>query len=233
MKQRIGSLTTIMFIATITAADLQNNTPVVINTNTGEDCNIGQYSIVKNCKLGNNVTIDAHCVIENCDIGDNAVINSHCVLKDSTFEPQVKIGPFAHVSERSIVHKCAAIGTFVQVKRSKIQEGAKAMHFAYLGDATIGKRVNIGAGTITCNYNGVSKFKTIIEDDAFIGSNTTIIAPRIIGKGAYVAAGSVVTKDVPEESLAIERTSGQINKEGYAPKLRERYRQAQQKNHSY
>lgn len=222
--------TAIICSSYISASD-QNSTHVVVNTQVGEHCTIGHYSIIKNCIVGNNVTIDAHCVLENCVIGDNAVINSHCVLKDSTFESQAKIGPFAHISEKSIIRQCAVIGTFVQVKRSEVNKYSKAMHFAYLGDTTLGERVNIGAGTVMCNYNGVSKNKTIIQDDAFIGSNTTIIAPRTIGKRAIVAAGSVVTEDVPDDCLTIVRPPAQINKEGYAPKLRERYKQqAQQHN---
>lgn len=229
MKAALLCATALCTMRVVTCNQQDNH---IVNTHMGKQCNVSRSSTLKNCILGNNVTVNDHCSIENCTIGDNTVINSHCSLKDSTIESEAKIGPFAHISEKSTIRKSAAIGTFVQVKRSEIGEGTKAMHLAYLGDARIGKCVNIGAGTVLCNYNGVSKHATYIQDNAFIGSNTTIIAPRTIGKGAFVAAGSVITKDIPEESLAIERAT-QINKDGYAPTLRERYRQLAQQTKAH
>jgi bifunctional UDP-N-acetylglucosamine pyrophosphorylase/glucosamine-1-phosphate N-acetyltransferase len=175
-------------------------------TNIGTSCSIGHFSIIKNCTLGNNVTIYSHCVLENAVIEDNA-----------------KIGPFAHIEEGTTIMQYAEIGNFVEVKRSTIGQGTKAKHLSYLGDTTTGQKVNIGAGTITCNYNGVSKHKTNIGDNTLIGSNNCLVAPIEIGKGSITGAGSTLTQNVPEDTLAIARSSEQINKEGYASKLLNKY----------
>ena len=131
------------------------------------------------------------------------------------------IGPFAHIRPQSIVGENAHVGNFVELKKTTIGRGSKANHLAYLGDATIGDGVNIGAGTITCNYDGVSKHPTVIEDEVFIGSDSQLIAPVRVGRGAYVAAGSSITADVPPDSLAIAR-GRQENKVGWAVKRRAR-----------
>ena len=130
-----------------------------------------------------------------------------------------QVGPFAHIRHHSRVHDYGAIGNFVEVKNSTIGTHAKAKHLSYLGDAHIGSQVNIGAGTITCNYDGKQKHKTFIEDGAYIGCNNALIAPVTIGKNSFTAAGSVITENVPEDALAIARAR-QTNKEGYAKKLR-------------
>jgi bifunctional UDP-N-acetylglucosamine pyrophosphorylase/glucosamine-1-phosphate N-acetyltransferase len=127
------------------------------------------------------------------------------------------IGPFAYVRPENILVRNVKIGTFVEVKKSKFDEGAKVPHLSYIGDATVGKNVNIGAGTITCNFSGLEgnkKNPTLIEDDVFIGSHSTLVAPLVIRKGAYTAAGSVITQEVPEDSLAIARAQ-QVNKIGW------------------
>ena len=132
-----------------------------------------------------------------------------------------RIGPFAHIRPQSDVGEDAHVGNFVELKKTVLGRGSKANHLAYLGDATIGEKVNIGAGTITCNYDGVSKNPTIIEDGAFIGSDSQLVAPVRIGKGAYVAAGSSITQDVPAGALGIARGT-QVNKEGWVERRKSR-----------
>jgi bifunctional UDP-N-acetylglucosamine pyrophosphorylase/glucosamine-1-phosphate N-acetyltransferase len=136
------------------------------------------------------------------------------VIVDSHVSRGATLGPFAHIRPMSEVGEGAHIGNFVELKKTSLGRGAKAGHLAYLGDATIGEQVNIGAGTITCNYDGVHKHQTIIEDGAFIGSDSQLVAPVRVGKGAYVAAGSSITMDVPADSLAIARGK-QVNKDGW------------------
>jgi len=131
------------------------------------------------------------------------------------------IGPFARIRGGAVLGKDVHLGNFVEVKKSRIGDGTKAGHLSYLGDAEIGTKTNIGAGTITCNYDGVNKDKTIIGNNVFIGSNASLVAPVSIGDGAYTASGSVITEDVPADALALGRAR-QENKDGYAPKLRER-----------
>lgn len=156
--------------------------------------------------------------IKNCEIGEQTVIKQS-VAHDSKIGARVNIGPFAHIRPLSDIHDDVKIGNFVEVKKSIVEEGSKASHLSYIGDAEIGKGVNIGCGTITVNYDGERKYKTIIEDDAFIGCNSNLVAPVTVKRGSYVAAGSTITKDVPEKALSIAR-SRQVNKEGYADKLK-------------
>lgn len=183
----------------------------------------GVYILGKS-RIGNGCKIGPFTTIKNCILEDNVTVHSNSVLEGSTVRSKAEVGPFAHISEGSDIQEKAVIGNFVEVKRSTIGQGSKAKHLSYLGDTQTGKEVNIGAGTITCNYNGVSKHKTIIGDNAFIGSNSTIVAPVIIGSKAMTGAGSTITKDVPAESLAIAR-SQQTNKDGYAPKILAQYRE--------
>src|SRR4029079_7619399 len=138
-------------------------------------------------------------------------IHSHCVIKNSFIQSHAHVGPFAHLRSQTTIGQNSAIGNFVEVKNSTIDTHSKAKHLTYIGDATIGSHVNIGAGTITCNYDGINKHKTIIEDNAFIGSNNTLVAPITIGNNAFTAAGSTITYDVADNALAIAR-SHQINK---------------------
>jgi bifunctional UDP-N-acetylglucosamine pyrophosphorylase/glucosamine-1-phosphate N-acetyltransferase len=164
--------------------------------------------------IGEDVTVYPNCRITNSHVASGCVIYENCSVDSATLESGVKIGPFARVRPDTILRKGARIGNFVELKKTTMGEGSKANHLAYLGDATIGSDVNIGAGTITCNYDGVNKHPTIIEDDVFIGSDSQLIAPVKVGKGAYVAAGSSITEDVPAGSLAIAR-GRQVNKEGW------------------
>ncbi len=174
----------------------------------------GDTSIGENCEIG------PMCYLENARIGNDCkVIYSHLVQVHG--EDGVKIGPFANLRPGTLLAENAKIGDFVEIKNSKVGKGSKVPHLSYVGDAEIGSGVNVGAGTITCNYDGFDKFKTIIEDEVFIGSNNTLVAPVRIGRGSYTAAGSTINKDVPEDALAIGRAR-QENKEGYAKKLRQK-----------
>ncbi|MGD1104114.1 MAG: bifunctional UDP-N-acetylglucosamine diphosphorylase/glucosamine-1-phosphate N-acetyltransferase GlmU [Terriglobia bacterium] len=167
-------------------------------TRLGSGCRLEPYSTIIDSTLADDVTVRQSCVITNCEIGAG-----------------VTIGPFAHLRDGAVIEPAARIGNFVEVKKSTIGRGAKALHLTYLGDATVGARANIGAGTITCNYDGEKKNPTTIEDEVFIGSGNMLVAPVRIGKGSYTAAGSTITEDVPPESLAIGR-GRQVNKEGWA-----------------
>ena len=168
--------------------------------------------------IGKNCRIQEFSSIESSTIGDNCDILPHTIIKDSSIGTNINIGPFAHIREYSHIGENVVLGNFVEVKKSTIGKGTTAKHLAYLGDAIIGANVNIGAGTITCNYNGLTKHQTIIKDNAFIGSNNTLIAPVTIETDAYTAAGSVISENVPAEALAISRAR-QVNKEGYARQL--------------
>jgi bifunctional UDP-N-acetylglucosamine pyrophosphorylase/glucosamine-1-phosphate N-acetyltransferase len=148
--------------------------------------------------------------ISESSIGDHAVIKDATVIEGSRIGAGAAIGPFAHIRPGSEIGQQAKIGNFVELKKARIGKGAKASHLSYLGDAEIGSGVNIGAGTITCNYDGMNKHRTIIEDDVFIGSDSQLVAPVKIGRGAYVGAGSTITKDVPPGSLAVSRAEQKI-----------------------
>lgn len=155
--------------------------------------------------LGNNVHIGAGCVIKDCDIGDDSIISPYTVMEDSELKRHNTIGPFARLRPGNTLEDEVHVGNFVEVKKSKIGYGTKAGHLSYLGDSEIGREVNIGAGTITCNYDGAFKHKTVIEDDAFIGSDTQLVAPVTVGKGATVGAGTTVTRDVAPGVLTVTR----------------------------
>ena len=152
--------------------------------------------------------------IENCTIGQGTVIKQS-VLKDSKIGKEVNVGPFAHIRPETTVGNEVRVGNFVELKKSVIGDNTKVPHLSYIGDANFGENINIGCGTITVNYDGKDKHVTTIEDNSFIGCNSNLVAPVTIKKGSYVAAGSTITDDVPEKSLAIARAR-QTNKEGYA-----------------
>jgi bifunctional UDP-N-acetylglucosamine pyrophosphorylase/glucosamine-1-phosphate N-acetyltransferase len=166
-------------------------------------------------RIGSNCEIQAGTRIVNSTLADNVLIQNYCVIKDSTIETGAILGPFAHIRPDSIVGPGAHVGNFTELKKTHLGRGSKANHLAYLGDATIGEGVNIGAGVITCNYDGVNKHPTIIEDDVFVGTDSQLVAPVKLGKGSYVGAGSSITEDVPPGALAIGR-GRQVNKEGWA-----------------
>lgn len=177
--------------------------------------------VLNGTRIGRNCNIEAFTILDNAIIADNVTIYSHCVIKDSKIESFAHVGPFAHLRNQALVGEKATIGNFVEIKQSTVGKESKAKHLTYIGDATVGNNVNIGAGTITCNHNGIEKQKTVIEDHAYIGSNNTLVAPIKIGKNAFTAAGSVITETVPADALAIGR-SRQVNKEHYAPKLKDK-----------
>jgi len=151
--------------------------------------------------IGEACVIRAGARITNSRLGDNVMVKDHSVIADSQIESNCSLGPFAHLRMNALLEEKATVGNFVEVKKSRLKRGAKAMHLTYLGDATIGERTNIGAGTVTCNYDGVNKHETIIEDDVKIGSDTMLVAPVRVGARSMTGAGSVVTKDVPPDSL--------------------------------
>ena len=151
--------------------------------------------------IGEGCVIRAGARITNSRLGDNVVVKDHSIIVDSQIESNCAVGPFAHLRMNAVLEEKATVGNFVEVKKSRLKRGTKAMHLTYLGDATIGERTNIGAGTVTCNYDGVRKHETIIEDDVKIGSDTMLVAPVRVGARSMTGAGSVVTKDVPPDSL--------------------------------
>lgn len=172
-------------------------------------CTIGGASVI-----GSGCDIEQNVSISGCSIGDDCHIKASSVLEDSELGEDVAVGPMAHLRPGSKLGSRVKIGNFVETKKITMGEGSKASHLTYLGDAEIGREVNIGCGTITCNYDGVNKHKTIIGDDVFIGSDVQLVAPVSVGRNSLVAAGTTVTTDVPPDSLAIARTP-QVNKEGW------------------
>lgn len=171
-------------------------------------------------RIGGRCEIFSGVRIVDSTVDDDVVIDNFCVIFKSRIARGAHVGPFARLRPESIVGEDAHVGNFVELKKTTLGRGAKASHLSYLGDATIGEKVNVGAGTITCNYDGTAKHPTIIEDGAFIGSDTQLIAPVRVGRGAYVAAGSSITHDVPPDALAIARGK-QVNKEGWVARKKE------------
>lgn len=164
--------------------------------------------------IGSNVKIGANTQIKNSIIGDHVEILANCVIEDAVIGQGSRIGPFARLRPESVLANDVHIGNFVEIKKSSVAAGSKINHLSYIGDATVGGKVNIGAGTITCNYDGVNKFRTVIEDGAFIGSNSQLVAPVTIGKNATIGAGSTITKDSPENQLTLSRAK-QISLAGW------------------
>lgn len=170
--------------------------------------------------VGEKVTIETGAVIKDSRIGSETHIKPYSVITGSETENGTAVGPFAHLRPGSVLKKGARVGNFVEMKKSVLGEGSKANHLTYLGDSEVGEDVNIGAGTITCNYDGYSKFRTVIEDGAFIGSGTNLVAPVKVGSGSVIGAGSTISKDVPEDSLSLTRPE-QKTVDGWARKRRE------------
>jgi bifunctional UDP-N-acetylglucosamine pyrophosphorylase/glucosamine-1-phosphate N-acetyltransferase len=165
-------------------------------------------------KIGEDCRIRSYSVIENSTLSSHVLVNPGCILEDAHVHSRAKLGPYARIRPGSEIGEEAHIGNFVETKKVRIGKGSKANHLSYLGDAEIGSGVNIGAGTITCNYDGVHKHRTLIEDKVFVGSDSTLVAPIVIGEGSYIGAGSCITEDVPAESLALGRAR-QTTKEGW------------------
>lgn len=205
---------------------MRNGVTIVDPSNTyiGSDVVIGQDTVLlPGTILKGNTTIGSECMIgpfseiEDCEVGDNTVIRQSAAFK-SSIGSDVNIGPFAHIRPDSAIQDEVKIGNFVEIKKAVIGKASKASHLSYIGDAEVGADVNIGCGSITVNYDGKNKFLTKIEDGVFIGCNSNLVAPLTIGKGAYVAAGSTITNNVPGEALSIARAR-QVNKENYVEKL--------------
>ncbi len=165
-------------------------------------------------RLGRDCLIEPGVIVTDCRIGDGVHIKAGSVLAESQLGPQCAIGPMAHLRPGTVLAGHNKLGNFVETKKAVLGEKSQASHLTYLGDTEIGKNVNIGCGTITCNYDGVNKHRTVIEDDVFVGSDTQFVAPVRIGRGSLIAAGSTITQDVPPDSLALARTP-QVNKEGW------------------
>jgi bifunctional UDP-N-acetylglucosamine pyrophosphorylase/glucosamine-1-phosphate N-acetyltransferase len=170
-------------------------------------------------RIGTASRVRSYCVIRDMEIGDGVMILPGCVMRESKIADGAVIGPYSHLRPGSEIGEGAHLGNFVETKKTKLGKASKANHLTYLGDTEIGAGVNIGAGTITCNYDGVFKHKTVIEDGAFVGSDSTLVAPVRIGKGAYIGAASCITDDVPEDALALARAR-QVVKEGWAGEKR-------------
>jgi bifunctional UDP-N-acetylglucosamine pyrophosphorylase/glucosamine-1-phosphate N-acetyltransferase len=171
-------------------------------------------------RIGSECRIRSYSVIENCTLGNDVLIRQSCVLADSTIADQANIGPFAHLRPGSEIGEAVHIGNFVETKKARLHKGVKAGHLSYLGDTEIGENTNIGAGVITCNYDGIHKHPTKIGRDAFIGSDSTLVAPVTIGDGAFVGAGSCITRNIPAEALALARAQ-QVVKQGWSRARRE------------
>ena len=175
--------------------------------------------LLGNTRIGRVAAFVLTTVIQDSEIGDGVMIRPGCVMEDSRVAAGAVMGPYSHLRPGSEIGEGAHVGNFVETKKIKLGKGSKANHLTYLGDAEIGAGVNIGAGTITCNYDGVNKHTTVIEDGVFIGSDSTLVAPVRVGKGAYVGAASCITEDVPADALAVGRAR-QIVKEGWAREKR-------------
>ena len=185
--------------------------------------------IIGQTKIGSDCRIRSYSVITNCDIGDKVLIRPGCIMESSIVRDGAQIGPYSHLRPGSDVGEGAHVGNFVETKKTKLGKGSKANHLSYLGDAVIGEGVNIGAGTITCNYDGVNKHQTILEDGVFVGSDSTLVAPVTIGKGAYIGAGSCITDDVPPDALAVGR-GRQVKKQGWAAERRAKLQAEKQRS---
>ncbi len=171
--------------------------------------------VLGHTRIGSNCRIRSYSVLDNCTLGDGVLVRNGCILDSSTVGDGAQLGPYAHLRPESQIGARAHVGNFVETKKTILGEGSKANHLSYLGDAVIGSGTNIGAGVITCNYDGVKKHRTTIGDGVFVGSDSTLVAPITLENGSYVAAGSTITEHVPEDALALGRTR-QVTKPGWA-----------------
>lgn len=181
----------------------------------GQDSSFDVNCIVEGkVVVGSNVKVGANCILRDCEIGDNVVIEANSIIEQAIVGDHCTVGPYARLRPGAVMKEKAKVGNFVEMKKTVLGKGSKANHLTYLGDTEVGENANIGAGTITCNYDGVNKFKTSIGDGAFIGSNSSLVAPAVIGKGATVGAGSIINKEVPDGELAVARAK-QRNIQGW------------------
>ena len=180
-------------------------------TSSGQDCFIDANVILDGTiEIGNNVRIGPNCLIRNTIIGDNVEILSHCVIEDAKIGAASRIGPFARIRPETRLADCVHVGNFVEIKKSTVDSGSKINHLSYIGDTRMGSRVNVGAGTITCNYDGAYKHLTEIGDDVFIGSDTQLVAPVKVGDAATIGAGSTITREVPAGELVLSRSPQRV-----------------------
>lgn len=208
-KHMRNGVTIIDPLTTFIEADVQIGQDTVINPGSFIK---GKSIIGQDCLIGPNTEIS------NCEIGDGTEV-LQSVVHESSIGSFVKIGPFAHVRPQSDIKDSVKIGNFVEIKKTVFGKGSKASHLSYIGDAEVGENVNIGCGSITVNYDGKNKYLTKIEDNVFIGCNSNLVAPVTVGEGAYVAAGSTITEDVPQQALSVARAR-QVNKEDYVKNLK-------------
>jgi bifunctional UDP-N-acetylglucosamine pyrophosphorylase/glucosamine-1-phosphate N-acetyltransferase len=192
------------------------------STHVEADCEVEADAVIRpftilagRTRVAGGASVGPYCQLVDTEVGPGAVVKDHCLLEACALEEGAAVGPFSHLRPETRVGRRAKVGNFVELKKTLLAEGSKAPHLSYLGDASIGPGVNVGAGTITCNYDGAAKHPTQIEAGAFVGSNSTLVAPVRIGAGAYVAAGSTITQDVPEDALALGRAR-QVVKPGWA-----------------
>jgi bifunctional UDP-N-acetylglucosamine pyrophosphorylase/glucosamine-1-phosphate N-acetyltransferase len=183
--------------------------------NVGADTTLEPYvQLLGKTTIGQDCRIRSYSVIQDSTLGDGVLVRNGCILDDATVENAAVLGPYSHLRPGSEIGEAAHLGNFVETKKVRLGKGSKANHLTYLGDAVIGAGVNVGAGVITCNYDGVHKNTTTIGDNVFVGSDSTLIAPLTIANGSYIAAGSCITENVPEDSLALGR-SRQVTKPGW------------------
>jgi bifunctional UDP-N-acetylglucosamine pyrophosphorylase / glucosamine-1-phosphate N-acetyltransferase len=198
---RRGTIRKLMMDAGVTFLD-PSHAYISAQSQVGRDCVIYPgVSIEGKSLIGEGCQIRSGTRITNSRLGNGVVVKDHCVIIDSEIESNCSVGPFAHLRMNALLEEDCVVGNFVEVKKSRLGRGSKSMHLTYLGDATVGERTNIGAGTVTCNYDGKDKHPTIIEDDVRIGSDTMLVAPVTVGRGSVTAAGSVITEDVPPDTL--------------------------------
>jgi bifunctional UDP-N-acetylglucosamine pyrophosphorylase/glucosamine-1-phosphate N-acetyltransferase len=169
--------------------------------------------------LGNDVSIGPNCVLKNIRVRAHTVIHAFSHLEDAQIGAHCRIGPYARIRPGTVLDEHVHIGNFVEVKNAQVGAGSKANHLSYVGDADVGKQVNIGAGTITCNYDGVNKSRTVIEDGVFVGSDTTLVAPVTVRAGAYIGAGSTITREAPAGKLTLTRAK-QVTVEAWKPPVK-------------
>lgn len=207
----------------LSGVTIENPSTVLIDTDVtiGQDTLIGAGAQLRGMTtLGSNCRVGAGSILRDCQIADGVEIYPYVVAQNARIGSRAHVGPFTRLRQNAEIAEHVHLGNFVELKNTKMAEGSKANHLAYLGDSVIGSKVNVGAGTITCNYDGVNKHQTRIGDGVFVGSNATLVAPLQLGSGSYVAAGSVITADVEEDALAIGRER-QITKTGWAKRRRE------------
>jgi bifunctional UDP-N-acetylglucosamine pyrophosphorylase/glucosamine-1-phosphate N-acetyltransferase len=226
-RQALHHITTSLMDSGVTLEDPQT-LRIETGVEVGRDTVIGAHVELRgHTKIGQGCRIETGCVLQDTILADRVHLKPYVVADHASLATDTVAGPFAHLRPDTVLSEGARVGNFVETKKTTLGPGSKANHLSYLGDCEIGKNVNVGAGTITCNYDGTHKHRTVLEDEVFIGSDTQLVAPVRVGRRATVAAGTTVTKDVPAGSLALSR-SPQVNKEGYDERWR-KPREAQKK----